>query len=171
MVQCAHMRKTRGFTVIELVVVFAIVGFLAIMAIVAFNRASQRANDAERVTAIRQAVVSFANAYQDGAVLCSEDGKTACGIGTSLHTCRIYASECSGDERDDVTERYVDLKSFADPLWIEPCQEGSRSECDFAMLRFQNLTDYELGFSTEGSTVQGLVFGQSHSVTQNGEWK
>ncbi|MCR4278601.1 MAG: type II secretion system GspH family protein [bacterium] len=165
------MRKTRGFTVIELAVVFFIVGFLSILAMVSFHRASQQANDAKRMTSVQQALVSFADAYQSGAVLCSEDGSTSCGVGKALHTCRIYASTCSGDERDDVTTTYFDLTTFFDPVWGEPCREGAQINCDFSMLRFQNLTDFELGFSTEGKAVKGLTSGQAHSVSQNGEWK
>lgn len=165
------MRTSRGSTVINVAVAFGAIIVLIVLAMVAFARGRARANDALRITDLAQMIVAFSDAHGDGAVLCAEDGTRPCGPGMPLRTCRIYQSACNGDARDDVTAQYVDLPTLSDPVWRTACSETQRTDCDYAFLRFDNLMDYDIAFSTEGKAVQGLASGRTHRVSQNGEWR
>lgn len=163
------MKNVKGFTVIEFLVVLAIIAILAMLAVFAFGRASEKVNDTQRLADLELTVNAFAAAYGAGAVLCSADGSTTCGVGVPLSACRIYATTCSGDERDDMTDAYLDLAALNDPLWSEPCTAERRTDCNYAFLEFGSLAEYVIGFSTQSGSISGLPSGRSHSVTQNGE--
>ncbi len=165
------MNKPRGFTLLELLVVVAVIAVLAGLAVLAFRGASERANDADRVSTLQRTVIAFADAYSKGAALCSVDGAQPCAVGTPLSECRIYKTACTGDSSEDVTRSYIDMREVRDPLWSAPCTADRRLDCDFAMVEYTSLADYEIGFSTEGGKVEGLSLGRSHAITQNGELK
>ena len=59
------MKKKSGFTLIELLVVIAIIGLLSILSVVALGNARKKANDAKRLSDIRQVQTALELHYTD----------------------------------------------------------------------------------------------------------
>jgi len=57
--------KKRGFTLIEILVVIAIIGLLATIVLVSLNTARKKARDAKRLTDMRQIVLALEMYYDD----------------------------------------------------------------------------------------------------------
>jgi len=76
----------KGFTLIELLVVIAIIGVLSTLAVVALGSARQKANDAKRLSDIRQVQTALELYYTDNNAYPTT---TATGItlGDSTHSC------------------------------------------------------------------------------------
>ena len=63
-----HLRARRGFTIVELIVVIAVIGILAGMVAVSYNRSSAQARDTKRVAdleAIADAITAYRLRYND----------------------------------------------------------------------------------------------------------
>jgi len=62
------MKKTQGFTLVELLVVIVIIGILATGSVSMFTGAQQKARDSVRITDIQAIKTSVEQAYGDGSV-------------------------------------------------------------------------------------------------------
>ncbi len=77
-------RNTKGFTLIELLVVIAIIGLLSTLAVVALGSARQKANDAKRLSDIKQIQTALELYYTDQN---SYPAGTGVSLGDSTHAC------------------------------------------------------------------------------------
>ncbi|OGH86529.1 MAG: hypothetical protein A2493_03135 [Candidatus Magasanikbacteria bacterium RIFOXYC12_FULL_33_11] len=76
----------KGFTLIELLVVIAIIGVLSTLAVVALGSARQKANDAKRLSDIRQVQTALELYYTDNNAYPTTTG-TGITLGDSSHNC------------------------------------------------------------------------------------
>lgn len=60
-----RIKKQQGFTLVELLVVVAIIGLLSTLAVVAFNGARMKARDVKRVTDVKQIQTALALYFSD----------------------------------------------------------------------------------------------------------
>ena len=167
------VKKQKGFTLIELLVVIGIIGLLATLAVVAFGSAQVKARDSKRVADVRTVVATMATAYQDwpNGTLCLGPAGTAPLSGFTLVSNLVIKSgaACGGS---DVTATYVNMASLKDPrnagtgcLAVPP---GAAEKCDYTVPSTATLASFTVGFTTEGTAVQGLQAGTTHSANQSG---
>ena len=161
--------KSNGFTLLELAVAAGVIGALAILAVIAFQSAADKARDSQRVSELKQVVVTWALAQEDGVVLCVADASEPCSSGKLLHECRLFENSCNGEVLEDVTSNYLAGDIPQDPKWAVPCTEDRRVDCGYTYFRFENLSDFDVAFSTANNDVLGTPGGRMHMMTQNGE--
>lgn len=75
----------RGFTLIELLVVVAIIGLLSTLAVVALGNARKKANDAKRVSDVKQLQTALELYYTDNNAYPTTDGPVD--LGDATHAC------------------------------------------------------------------------------------
>jgi len=75
----------KGFTLIELLVVIAIIGVLSTLAVVALGSARQKANDAKRLSDIKQVQTALELYYTDHNYYPTTTGYVS--LGDANHTC------------------------------------------------------------------------------------
>jgi len=162
------MFTKKGFTLIELFVTLAVIGLLLVMAGTAFKLASHKNNDARRVTDVSNIIISFSAAAEDGAVLCNASGSDFCSAGSLVHECAIYQKTCSGAAEEDVANEYINLQNVKDPVYLGACEQEFYSECGYTFVELTDISEFTIGFSTQGDSIQGLGLGHSHSANQDG---
>lgn len=91
------MTKKQGFTFIELLVVIAIIGLLSILSVVALGNARKKANDAKRLSDIRQIQTALELHYTDNNKYPSPLDKATVGTGdfACLNSQGFGASGCA----------------------------------------------------------------------------
>lgn len=163
-----YMSKQKGFTLIELLVVIAIIGLLATLAVVSFGSARQKTSDAKRVADVSGVIKALAAASQQGAALCNAAGNAPCAAGSVIRSCTLYKASCTGVVSDNVTSNYLNLGNVGDPQNTAACGAEPYANCDYTFTSVTDITDFTIGFVTQGSAVQGLSAGVSHNANQNG---
>lgn len=94
----------KGFTLIELLVVIAIIGLLSTLAVVALGSARQKANDAKRLSDIKQIQTALELYYTDNNLY--PDAATAVNLGDANHIC---LNSASGFTTTGCTNAYMGL--------------------------------------------------------------
>src|SRR5436309_13717114 len=74
----AHMMKQKGFTLIELMIVVAIIGILAAIAIPAYQDYTVRSKVTEAVAGMSAAKVAISEYYQSQGSMPAEIGRASC---------------------------------------------------------------------------------------------
>ena len=158
------MKQRRGFTLVELLVVISIIGFLTVASVVVFNIVRMQARDAVRVgniATLTRALAMYLN-----------DSKT--GYPASTGEC-LKASEKVGKELKD---KQVLLTVPTDPLWPEtpPGSIGvgvndkglaigaSEKFCYYYFSEFNN--QYKISFYLESNSKSGNA-GINSTVVNN----
>ena len=88
-------QKRKGFTLIELMVVVAIMGLLAALAVISLNNARQRARDARRISDIKQIQTALELYYLDNNEYPDSSGEVI--EGKCISDTNGLASDCDGD--------------------------------------------------------------------------
>ena len=89
------MRKASGFTLIEVMIVVAIIGILSMIAIPAYGDYVRRGKIQEAVAALADGRVKLEQSYMDNRTYTGGSGAWACG-GTAPPT-RYFQMSCVGD--------------------------------------------------------------------------
>lgn len=104
------MRKQKGFTLVELLVVVAIIGLLSTLAVVSLNGIRERARDTKRLSDLD----AIRNAFE---LVKTEKGDykpdNSCFAGRKI-------SECVGGALETFLPT---IKNIADPLWTTYCDD------------------------------------------------
>lgn len=146
-----YLRKaSKGFTLIELMVVIAIIGLLATAAVVAFGDARRKSRDARRVGDIRNVIhaMSVMDTYQVPL--------TGCGAGALLSTC--------------LPQTYIAFSSMKDPgTNAAACPFPAVAVCNYAIASGNGagaptVSDWEVSFWLE-SGASGLASGKHYAST------
>lgn len=141
----------KGFTIIELLIVIAIIGLLATISIVALNGARQKGRDAKRVVDIRQVQIAL-DLYFD-------DNNAYPVTATSLVLGSTAAAKlCNGGFVPTSTSC---TKTYMNMVPSNPTPGGSAYT-----YAITTGATYTIGFSLEEATA-GLTSG-AHTVNENG---
>ena len=146
------LQDKKGFTIIELLIVIAIIGLLATISIVALNGARQKGRDAKRVGDIRQVQTALElyfndkNAYPVAAI--------AITLGDATH--KVLCDTAAGFQ----TTTTGCGKIYMGIVPANPLPNGSNYSYT------GTATTYDVGFSLEDST--GSYAAGSHTATQDG---
>lgn len=114
------MKKQKGFTLIELLVVIAIIGLLSTLAMVSLNNARQKAQDARRMSDLKQLSTAMELYYSENGTypaggVCDAAGVVAlaaggpiCGTGNRIvdATPTVFLNSLPEDPASGVTYRY-----------------------------------------------------------------
>ncbi|MBI5254405.1 prepilin-type N-terminal cleavage/methylation domain-containing protein [Candidatus Falkowbacteria bacterium] len=133
------MKKQQGFTLVELLVVVAIIGLLSTMAVVSLNGIRERARDTKRISDI--------DAIQKSMELVkSEFGgydKAGCAAASEA------VSKCIGGN----LETYLPaIKNMNDPLWIKLCPSADTCKagsCNYTFQLAATADSYTINFYLE----------------------
>lgn len=79
-------KTTRGFTIVELLIVIVVIAILAAISVVAYNGIQQRARDAQRENDIRTIVKALELYYIDNGMYPSSSCSSGCSINTAWST-------------------------------------------------------------------------------------
>ncbi len=135
-----HLKSQSGFTLIEIIVVVAIIGILASVAVISFNEPRQMARDSTRASSLKQLQIAI-EAYKDKYGLypdagCGSAGKNAVPVSPGPTT--NYTDDC---------EEYIQglVPEFIAALPKDPNQEY---ELDKGMIYVVDITRtmYKAGF-------------------------
>jgi len=134
--------KTRkGFTLLELLIVIAVVGGLAAMAINTFPGATRRARDSTRKSDIKQYQTAMETYYNKNGVYVDSSGtvnlNTYCSSNLSLPTCPNDPKGTSPYRINSSTSNYVMWAQLEQPIsgstgYFVVCSDGRSGECSTA---------------------------------------
>ena len=131
------MKRQKGFTLVELLVVVAIIGLLSTMAVVSLNGIRERARDTKRISDI--------DAIQKSMELVkSEFGgydKSGCTDGTLM-------SMCTGG---NLATYLPAIKNINDPLWTTLCTSDvvCKAGCNYTLRNIADKDTYTILFNLE----------------------
>lgn len=116
------MFKNRGFTLIELMVVIAIIGFLASVVLASLNASRTKGENAATVRQVREYITAINLAY-------GPNGNEFPTYGGALHGCLVVTNTSAGDRcyfrtlvlsypetQRDIIGQYILLKPFDSPV-------------------------------------------------------
>lgn len=114
--------SSRGFTIVELLIVIVIIGVLAALVIVAYNGIQNRARDTKRVTEVRQIQKILAMYHADNG---EYPPVGADNTSIALSTLSPYLSSYTNTLPNDSTYPYVYAKTGTNAYGIRLYYEGA----------------------------------------------
>jgi prepilin-type N-terminal cleavage/methylation domain-containing protein len=149
------MKKQNGFTLVELLVVVAIIGLLSTLAVVSLNGIRERARDTKRISDI--------DAFQKSMELLRTDkgAYNLCGCESTK-----VLSACAGK----ALETYLPtLKNLNDPLWTKACADAATCKagtCNYTLA--VTMTDSYIAYFNLEKGVANYTEGGCYKVTEKG---
>jgi prepilin-type N-terminal cleavage/methylation domain-containing protein len=153
--------KRRGFTIIELLIVVAIIGLLALMAMLSLSNARQKARDSKRLSDMGAVISVLGSAQGEGITLTGCTGASV----SSLDTCALNGTA------KDVKLDFSTVKDPKNPDGTVPggCTPSASTPyliCGPLSGGNPSVSDYRVGFYIEGT---GGVLGQGpHYASSTG---
>jgi len=148
------VNNKKGFTLIELLVVIAIIGLLSTLAVVALSNARQKANDAKRLSDVKQVQTALELYHNDRNIYPDPDAAINLGEGNivCLNAAGFGAAAC------------------ADPyMGLVPSDPNSANGDHYIYTSVGDGEDYTIVFSLEtgsGTFEEGVVTANSAGMTQ-----
>ncbi|MFH0846002.1 MAG: type II secretion system protein [Patescibacteria group bacterium] len=143
-------KDTKGFSLIELLIVVAIMGILSAVVLSSLGTARQKARDARRISDVKDAAKILVIASDVGGINIS--GCTTANV--ALNTC------------GDGTDQFMDLRSYSDPSTATAVCSGTTTEgpCEYGIANIDGdaratTEDYQICFYLEygaGDLSSGL---------------
>lgn len=148
------LKNKKGFTIIELLIVIAIIGLLATISIVALNGARQKGRDAKRVGDIRQLQTALELYFNDQNSYPVVTGTLVLGSANAAKLCNTgFVSAATA-----CTRTYMGI------VPSNPTPGGDNYT--YASTGASTTTLYTIGFSLEDST--GAYSAGTHTASQDG---
>ncbi|MEZ7820853.1 MAG: type II secretion system protein [Patescibacteria group bacterium] len=148
------LKNKKGFTIIELLIVIAIIGLLATISIVALNGARQKGRDAKRVGDIRQIQTALELYFNDQNSYPLVAASTELGRGNAAKLC----------DTGFVATATACTRTYMGIVPTNPTPGGS--EYTYTSIGTGTSTSYTLRFTLEDST--GAYPAGIHTASQDG---
>ncbi|MBU1132568.1 prepilin-type N-terminal cleavage/methylation domain-containing protein [Patescibacteria group bacterium] len=127
------MKKIKGFTLVELLVVIGIIGLLSALAVVSLGNIREKGRDTKRISDVDTLKTALE-------LVNSEQGtyNLGCKAGTAV-------SACTGG---NLEEQLPAIKNIKDPSGTTSCGTDCTKPCDYAFAQLSD-TSYEVRFYLE----------------------
>lgn len=146
------MRKnSRGFTIVELLIVIIVIGILASVTVVAYNGISQRARNASRLSTVTSAI-EMVN------ILLINNAPSA--VRATLNVSSGWYRACIGTGYPDINSNgQGDCASFSGSPYVS--ESAAFNTLMQSSVTLPNLASYPASTATDGDVVDGPYFGSA----------
>ena len=148
------LSEKRGFTLIELLVVIGIIGLLASLSVVGVNNSRKKANDARRLSDIKQIQTALEMYYLEHPYYPPNS------LGDELGTSQYG---CLGNNGFNITD------ACSEPMYMGQIPVDPKSEGDYRYRYLSTMDSYTITFTLEkgvGKYEAGTVIAQPSGIAQ-----